>query len=108
MAPQLGYLLPTRERIMSGEPETRLIARIRDEAHRFAITYHRKVRSRASLGSPLTEVPGVGPKRRKALLERFGGLDAVRKASIEELTEVPGITRAIAERIRASTRPSDS
>jgi excinuclease ABC subunit C len=98
------FLPGRREAIVlpPGEPETRLIARIRDEAHRFAITYHRKIRSRASLGSPLTEVRGVGPKRRKALLERFGGLDAVRGASVEELTRVPGITREIAERIRAS------
>jgi excinuclease ABC subunit C len=77
-----------------------LVQRIRDEAHRFAVEYHRKVRSKASLASILEEVPGIGPKRRKALLKRFASIEAIRQASVEELTSVKGITKELAERLR--------
>jgi excinuclease ABC subunit C len=99
--------LPDRRAAVVLDPadaETRLIQRIRDEAHRFAITYHRKVRKRRTLGSPLEDVPGVGPKRRKALLDRFGGLEGIRKATAEELAEVPGIPPALAEDIARHVR----
>ncbi len=77
-----------------------LVQRIRDEAHRFAIEYHRKLRDKASLSSILEEVPGIGPKRRKALLKRFTSIEALRGASVEELTSVKGITRELAERLQ--------
>ncbi|MBI3301148.1 MAG: excinuclease ABC subunit UvrC [Deltaproteobacteria bacterium] len=77
-----------------------LLQRVRDEAHRFAITYHRQLRARERLSSPLDAVPGVGPARRKALLRHFGSLKRVRAATVEELTQVAGVTPAMAEAIR--------
>jgi excinuclease ABC subunit C len=74
----------------SSAPALRLLQQIRDEAHRFAVTFHRKTRARRDLRSGLDEVPGVGPRRRKALLETFGSLAGVRRASREELTAVVG------------------
>jgi excinuclease ABC subunit C len=79
-----------------------LVQRIRDEAHRFAITYHRGVRSKTGLRSALDEVPGVGPKRKKALLRKFGSLKAVREATVEEIASTPGFTRAVAEKVLAA------
>ena len=76
-----------------------LLQRVRDEAHRFAITYHRELRRRERLSSPLDEIPGVGEARRKALLRHFGSLKRVRVASVEELTQVPGIISSLAEAI---------
>jgi excinuclease ABC subunit C len=73
-----------------------LIQRVRDEAHRFAITAHRKARGKVGIASRLDAIPGVGPKRRKALLEKFGDLDGIRNAPMEELTKLPGITEEIA------------
>jgi len=78
-----------------------LVQRIRDEAHRFAITSHRARRTKLGMASRLEAIPGVGPARRKALLKAFGNsIDAIRNASIEELTAVPGINRALAESIK--------
>ncbi len=77
-----------------------LVQRIRDEAHRFAITYHRKVRSKHSFGSALDEVPGIGPRRKQALIKHFGTVKAIREASLEELLAVPGMNRQAAEKIR--------
>jgi excinuclease ABC subunit C len=73
-----------------------LVQRVRDEAHRFAITAHRKARGKIGVASRLDAVPGIGPQRRKALLTRFGSIEAIRGASIEELTSVPGITEELA------------
>ncbi len=79
-----------------------LLQRVRDEAHRFAITSHRARRTKAGLASQLEVVPGIGPQRRKALLRAFNkDIEAIREASIEQLTAVPGITREIAENIKA-------
>jgi excinuclease ABC subunit C len=79
-----------------------LLQRVRDEAHRFAITSHRARRRKAGLASQLEEVPGVGPQRRKALLRAFSkDIEAIRAASVEDLMAVPGITREIAENIKA-------
>jgi excinuclease ABC subunit C len=75
-----------------------LLERIRDEAHRFAITYHRKERGR--LRSRLDEIPGVGPKKRRELLRRFGSVNGVERASVEELGAVPGIGPELARTIR--------
>ena len=73
-----------------------LIQRVRDEAHRFAITAHRKARGKVGIASRLDAIPGVGPKRRKALLEKFGDIESIRQAPLEELTKIPGITEDIA------------
>jgi excinuclease ABC subunit C len=77
-----------------------LVQRIRDEAHRFAITHHRGLRAKAMIRSRLDEVTGVGPAKKRALLQRFGDLQGIRLASPEELETVPGITHAIALRLR--------
>jgi excinuclease ABC subunit C len=73
-----------------------LMQRVRDEAHRFAITHHRARRRRTGVASQLDSVPGVGPARRKALLKAFGSLDAIRLASVDQLAAVPGVPRAVA------------
>lgn len=77
-----------------------LVQRIRDEAHRFAITAHREKRSKMAVASELDAVPGIGPARRKALLRHFGSLEAVRQASVEELAAAPGMTLAAAQSVR--------
>ena len=77
----------------------RLITRIQDEAHRFAIEYHRSLRSKSQVRSILDEIPGIGDTRRKALMRSFQSLDAVREASVEELCQVPGMNRAAAESV---------
>ncbi len=76
-----------------------LVQRIRDEAHRFAITYHRKLRGKRSLKSVLDDIPGVGAKRRKALVEHFRSMARLKNATIEQLAEVPGMTRPVAEAV---------
>lgn len=78
-----------------------LLQRVRDEAHRFAVTYHQKLRDRARLqASPLQAIAGIGDERRRALLRHFGSLTRVRAAAIEEIEELPGFGRALAERIK--------
>jgi excinuclease ABC subunit C len=77
-----------------------LMQRVRDEAHRFAITHHRARRRKAGLVSQLESIPGVGPTRRKTLLKVFGSLDGIRVASAEQLAAAPGIPRSVAEAIK--------
>jgi excinuclease ABC subunit C len=79
-----------------------LVQRLRDEAHRFAITYHRDLRSKRQTRSAFDELPGVGPKRRRALLRVFGSAKRVREAPVEQIAAVPGISLALATRIKAS------
>lgn len=83
-----------------GSPEMLLLARIRDEAHRFAIRYHRKLRSKAATESALDAIEGVGEAWRRRLLQRFGSVQGIREASLDELTSVPGIGRKRALKIR--------
>jgi excinuclease ABC subunit C len=78
-----------------------LVQRIRDEAHRFAITGHRARRTKQGMASALDSLPGIGPVKRKALLKYFGSVDKIREASVVELSAVPGINAALAESIRA-------
>lgn len=80
-------------------PELQLLQAIRDEAHRFAITYHRHLRGKRSLVSILDHIEGIGPARRKALWQHFKTLDDMKKAEIEELAAVPGMTRQTAENV---------
>ena len=75
--------------------------RVRDEAHRFAITHHRKRRSKMGVASQLDAVPGIGPARRKALLKEFGSLKGIRAATEDELAAVPGIGPELAAVIKA-------
>jgi excinuclease ABC subunit C len=78
-----------------------LLQRIRDEAHRFAITAHRKARTREGLASQLEKVKGIGPGRRKLLLQRFGSIERIVAATVEELTDVPGITPELAQELKS-------
>ena len=77
-----------------------LVQRVRDEAHRFAITYHQRLRSQRAVKSGLDLVPGIGPKRKRLLLRAFGTVKRVKEASLEELAAVPGMTRALAQKIK--------
>jgi len=77
-----------------------LLQRVRDEAHRFVNLYHRKLRARARFMSKLDAIPGVGPRRRRALLRRFGSLRRVGEASPEEIASVPGVTLTLATQIK--------
>ncbi|WP_082557243.1 excinuclease ABC subunit UvrC [Modestobacter sp. Leaf380] len=85
-----------------------LLQRVRDEAHRFAITYHRQKRSVGMLTSLLDDVPGLGDTRRKALMKEFGSLKRLRAASVEQLTAVPGIGRRTAEAVLAAVADPDA
>jgi excinuclease ABC subunit C len=76
-----------------------LIQHVRDEAHRFAITGHRQRRGRRQVSSSLEAIAGLGPRRRRALLQQFGGLQGIARAGVEDLARTPGISRALAERI---------
>jgi len=81
-------------------PEMYLVQRIRDEAHRFALAYQRTLREKTMTRSRLEDIPGVGMKRRAALLNHFGSMDAIRNATVEEIAAVPGMTRQVAQRIK--------
>ena len=94
--------LPDRAEPVILPPTSRalhLLQRIRDEAHRFAIGYHRRLRGKRFLRSRLDEIPGVGPRRRRDLLVQFGSVEAIRQAKVTELTAVRGISTALAQRI---------
>ena len=79
----------------------KLITRVQDEAHRFAIEYHRSLRSKAQVKSVLDDIPGVGPARRKALMRRFKSIEDIKNASVEELAEIPELNRRAAEEIHS-------
>jgi excinuclease ABC subunit C len=81
-------------------PTLFLVQRIRDEAHRFAITRHRARRGKEALRSRLDVVSGLGPARRRALLRHFGSIDGIREATAEEIAAVPGIPRSVALRVK--------
>ncbi len=96
------FFLPGRKNPVNfrhGSASLFLLERLRDEAHRFAITYHRKLRNRAGLRSSLEDIPGVGPKRRKKLLKHFGSLKKMRTATLDELKQMPGMSERLAETI---------
>lgn len=96
--------LPGRARsvmLPRGSDALYLVQRVRDEAHRFAITYQRKRRTASVTATSLDDVPGIGPERRKALLRRFGSIKAIREAPPEELAAVPGISNTLAATVQA-------
>jgi excinuclease ABC subunit C len=105
----IGLAKRLEEVYLPGQPEPLRIPRssealfvlqhLRDEAHRFAITYHRAKRGKRALASPLDEVPGVGPARKKALLRRFGSLARLRAATEEEVAGTPGIGPELARTV---------
>jgi excinuclease ABC subunit C len=99
--------LPGRQeplRLSRRSESLRLLQRARDEAHRFGLAYSRQRRTQRTVTSELLEIPGVGPERRRRLLERFGSLAGVRSATLEELMTVPGVSRRTAERILESLK----
>jgi excinuclease ABC subunit C len=108
--PVCGLAKQQEEIFLPGKPESillpprsqglYLVQRVRDEAHRFALTHHRSIRGKLGLASQLDAIPGIGPTRRKALLRRFGSLDGIREASLEELMSVRGMTREAAEAVK--------
>ena len=83
-------------------PALYLVQRIRDEAHRFAITYHRDLRRKAAVRSRFDDLPGVGPRRRAALLRVFGSIKRVNDAPVEQIASVPGIGKSLAAKIKAN------
>jgi len=90
--------------LLRESPGLHLVQRIRDEAHRFALAYHRQLRGKAGQKSILDQIPGVGPKRKKMLLKHFGSVKKIRAASVEQLQEVEGIDRKLAEEIHQFLR----
>ena len=76
-----------------------LLQRIRDEAHRFALSYHRSLRKKSRLHSVLEEIPGIGEKRRKILIKHFGTVEAIKKSSLEELARIKGMNRRAAQNV---------
>ena len=88
--------LPRRSRALQ------LVQHIRNEAHRFAVTYHRMLRSKRTIASELDAVPGIGPKRRAALLHHFRSVDRIRETAVDEIAKVPGFSRKLAERVKAA------
>ena len=87
-------------RLPGSSPGLQMLQRLRDEAHRFAIGYHRKVRGRDAFTSLLDSVPGIGPRRKRELLRKFGSVKAIREASPEELANVKGMTKSSAKKIK--------
>jgi excinuclease ABC subunit C len=99
-APQYKEALSLRD----GHAGLRILQHARDEVHKHAITYHRKVRRKSTLSSLLEGIDGVGPGRRKALLQHFGSAKAVATASVQELCQAPGVGPALAQTIHQSFR----
>jgi excinuclease ABC subunit C len=101
-ATQERFFIPGRQNPITFQPGSeafQILVGIRDEAHRFAITYHRKLRDNASLASVLDEINGLGEKRKKVLLKTFGSVDAIRQAEVSVIAELPGLNRVVAERV---------
>ncbi|MEY4632600.1 MAG: hypothetical protein RIQ81_2720 [Pseudomonadota bacterium] len=104
------FLDPSREPLplTPGSPEYRLMTRLRDEAHRFAITHHRKRRSQALQGSTLESIPGIGTKMRQRLLAEFGGLEGLQRATLEQLQKVKGLRKDAAVTLHAALSEMES
>jgi excinuclease ABC subunit C len=91
---------PQPVHIAKDSPALHILQRARDEAHRFAISYHRRLRHKEGITSVLDSIPGIGPRRKKALLRKFGSIEAIKEASPEELSQTEGITLALAQRVK--------
>jgi excinuclease ABC subunit C len=91
---------PEPVRLPKDSPALHILQRARDEAHRFAISYHKKLRHREAIVSALDEIPGIGPRRKRALLRRFGSVEAIRRASLVELSQTEGINPALVKKIK--------
>ena len=103
------FFLPGRKNpvvLRRGSQSLFLLERLRDEAHRFAISHHRKLRGKGQLRSSLSDIPGVGPQRQRTLLKHFGSLKGVREASLDDLKGTPGLPEALARTIHAHFRSS--
>jgi excinuclease ABC subunit C len=92
--------------IAKDSPALHILQRARDEAHRFAISYHRKLRHKEAITSALDNIPGIGPRRKKALLKKFGSIEAIKEASLEELSQTKGITLALAQKVKEYLKDS--
>ncbi len=103
-APDRVYLRGVKEPVAlrANTAELFLLARLRDEAHRFANTFHRDRRSKSTLRSALDDIPGIGATRRRALLRHFGSIAAIAAATIDDLARAPGMTKKVAEAVKAS------
>ena len=95
---------PESLRLSRRSPSLRLLQRLRDETHRFGVAYNRKRRTKRTITSALLDIPGVGPSRRRVLLERFGSLAGVRSATAAEIASLPGFSATLAERILTAVR----
>jgi len=91
---------PQPVHIAKDSPALHILQRARDEAHRFAISYHKKLRHKEGITSALDNIPGIGPKRKKALLRKFGSIEAIKEASSQELGQTEGITPALAKKVK--------
>jgi len=101
--PERVYLRNAKDpiRLRPNTAELHLLARVRDEAHRFANTYHRQKRRTTTLRSKLDDIPGIGPKRRQCLLRHFGSVKAIKAATVDQLAAVDGMSGKAAEAVRA-------
>jgi excinuclease ABC subunit C len=86
--------------IAKDSPALHILQRARDEAHRFAISYHKKLRHKEAITSVLDNIPGIGPKRKKALLRKFGSIEAIKEASLKELSQTKGVTSGLAQKVK--------
>ena len=103
-------ILPDKEepiRLSRRDPALHILERIRDEAHRFAITYHRSLRAKNALMSELDGIDGIGPKRKRALFDAFITSENIRNASIEELCGAKGMSKPAAEKVFAHFHPEE-
>jgi excinuclease ABC subunit C len=108
----IGLAKRVEEIYLPGRPEPvwiprrskalQVVQHVRNEAHRFAVSYHRKLHARRVVGSELDSVPGIGPKRRAALLHHFRSVERIRETSADEIAKVPGFSAALAERVKAA------
>ena len=96
---EIIHMLKKDKVLKSNDPLLFFIQRIRDEAHRFAITSHRHRRKKHAFMSLFDEIQGIGPKRKKMLMSRFGSIDNIKRASYYELSKIKGITKSLAEKI---------
>ena len=96
--------IPDPQNIPKSSPSLHLLQRIRDEAHRFAVQYHRSLRQKRSVRSILDDIPGIGEKRRNALIKAFGSVEGLKKVTVEDIIKVPGMNRTAAERVAGALR----